>query len=74
MANTSRPASAARRAVISAPERIAASTTRVPSASPATMRLRAGNCQARATVPGGYSLTTAPASAIRWQSPRLRAG
>ncbi len=39
---TSRPASAAIRAVISDPERGAASTTTVPSASPAMIRLREG--------------------------------
>ena len=37
---TSRPASAASRAVISEPERGAASTTTVPGASPAMIRLR----------------------------------
>ena len=43
-ANTSRPASAASRAVISAPERSAASTTSVASDSPAIRRLREGKC------------------------------
>lgn len=39
---TSRPASAANRAVMSDPDRGAASTTTVPSASPAMIRLRDG--------------------------------
>ena len=42
MANTSRPASAASRAVISDPLLGAASTTKVPLARPAMMRLRRG--------------------------------
>ena len=52
-------------AVISAPDFSPASTTSVPSASPARMRLRAGNWLRRGGVPGGYSLTTTPASAMR---------
>ena len=42
IANTSRPASAASRAVISEPDCSAASTTSVPRARPAMMRLRCG--------------------------------
>ena len=60
-ANTSRPASAASRAVISAPERIAASTTSVPSAQPGDDAVALREMLAPvARCPGGCSLTTAP--------------
>src|ERR1039457_1558237 len=39
---------------MSAPERMAASATTTASASPAMMRLRAGNWPARGLVPGGF--------------------
>jgi hypothetical protein len=64
MANTSRPCSAARRAVISEPLRTAASTTSVPSAKPLMMRLRRGKFACNAGVPSGNSLTSAPRFAI----------
>ena len=54
-ANTSRPCSAAIRAVISDPERCAASTTTTPSAAPEISRLRRGKSCARGTWPSGIS-------------------
>jgi hypothetical protein len=51
IANTSRPASDASRAVISEPERSAASTTSVPSDRPAMMRLRCGKFSGSGGVP-----------------------
>ena len=48
-ANTSRPCSAAMRAVISDPERRAASTTTTPSEVPEISRLRRGKSRARGT-------------------------
>ena len=74
MAKTSRPASRASRAVISEPERIAASTTRVPRARPAMMRFLIGKFSGREAVPIGNSLTSRPAAAIRCASARCRAG
>jgi hypothetical protein len=74
MAKTSRPASAASRAVIREPLRGAASTTRQPRASPAMMRLRRGKLWATAGVPSGNSLITAPCSAMLRARPWLRAG
>ena len=63
-APTSRPMSAAISAVMSEPERRAASTTIVMCASAAMIRLRAGKHQRIATNPGGSSPTTQPRSAI----------
>ena len=59
-APTSRPMSAAISAVMSEPERRAASTTIVMCASAAMIRLRAGKHHRWATKPGGSSLTTHP--------------
>ena len=59
---TSRPASAASRAVISDPDRGAASITTVPALIPAMIRLRYGKCRARGSVPGGISAMTSPRS------------
>ena len=59
-AKTSRPISPASLALISEPERLAASTTTRPSARPATMRLRRGKSCARGSQPNGISETTAP--------------
>ena len=70
----SRPRSAARSAVISEPERSAASTTTVIPASAAMIRLRAGKVQRQAPVPGGSSERTRPRSQIRRQSERCAAG
>ena len=52
-ANTSRPCSAAVRAVISVPDRRAASTISTPKATPEMMRLRRGKSCARGAKPGG---------------------
>ncbi len=60
IAKTSRPASRAWRAVISEPEGSAASTTSVPRASPAMMRLRCGKFGASGGVPSGNSLSSRP--------------
>src|SRR3546814_11998458 len=73
-ANTSRPASLARRAVIRAPERSAASTTSTPSDSPAMIRLRAGKLPRWTPVPGRYSLTTEHRSAKRGDRDALGIG
>ena len=62
-ANTSRPCSRAVPAVMRAPLRAGASTTRVATHRPDMMRLRTGKCFASGEVPGGYSLTSAPAAA-----------
>ena len=74
IANTSRPASRASRAVISEPERKAASTTSVPRARPAMMRFLIGKFSAREWVPIGNSLTIRPAAAMRCASARWPAG
>ena len=63
-ASTSRPSSSARSAVISAPLRSRASTTTVASASPATIRLRAGKRHGAGSTPGAYSETIRPRSPI----------
>lgn len=60
---TSRPASAASRAVMSEPDRGAASTTTVPSASPAMIRLREGKWRASGWLPGGCSATSSASCA-----------
>ena len=73
-AATVRPRSVARSAVMSEPERVAASTTTVSVERAAMMRLRAGKHQRWPPKPGGISETTAPCSirrACRW---RMRAG
>lgn len=74
MAKTSRPCSAASRAVISVPLRSAASTTSTPRASPAMIRLRRGKLEASGGVPSANSETIAPFSAMAWASAWLRAG
>src|SRR3569833_1318772 len=61
---TSRPASPASRAVISEPDLGAASTTTVPAAIPAMLRLRVGKWLPRGSVPGGCSETSRPRSAM----------
>ena len=63
-ANTSRPCSAALRAVISEPDASAASTTRQPCARPLMRRLRRGKLWASALVPSANSETSKPRSAI----------
>ena len=63
-AKTSRPCSPAKRAVMSEPERRAASTTTVPSARPETMRLRLGKSRPRGSQLSGISETTTPFSVI----------
>ena len=57
---TSRPSSAACRAVISEPLRRAASTTRVPRESAAIIRLRRGKLARTGALPRGCSLSTSP--------------
>ena len=64
-AATGRPSCAAKSAVVSEPERSAASTTTVSAASPAMIRLRATKFQRKAANPGGSSDTTHPRAAIR---------
>ena len=63
-AKTSRPCSAAKRAVMSEPERRAASTTTIPSERPETSRLRRGKSRPRASQPNGISESAAPSSRI----------
>jgi len=70
-AKTSLPCSFARRAVMSEPDRRAASTTKVAWARPATMRLRLGNRAARFQ-PSGISLSAAPLSQMRSNSRHFR--
>src|SRR5262249_44995033 len=57
---TSRPCSSAKRAVISDPDRLAASTTTTPAHSPEMRRLRRGKSRARGSCPNGISETRAP--------------
>src|SRR5690606_34216036 len=59
-APTGRESSAARTAVLSDPERHAASTTTVAPATAAIRRLRSRNRTRLGTEPGGTSETTAP--------------
>ena len=73
-ANTSRPSSSAKSAVIRAPLRSRASTTTVAALRPATMRLRAGNRHGAGSTPGGYSEAISPLSATRRASSRCAAG
>ena len=63
-ANTSRPCSSAKSAEISAPDFFGASTISVPFPKPVIMRLRTGKCIPFGSVPGGYSLMTAPCCII----------
>ena len=67
IAKTSRPASAASRAVISEPDCTAASTTSVPRARPAMIRLRIGKF---APAPAFRSRTRSPAGRHRRSSAR----
>ena len=67
-ANTSRPMSSAWSAVIIDPLPSAPSTITTARDRPATIRFRAGNRNGSAGVPGGYSLTMAPAASISWKS------
>ena len=62
---TSRPWAAAVAAVLRAPLRRPASTTTTPSLNPEISRFRTRNRCRAGGVPGGYSLTTAPVSAMR---------
>ena len=66
--STSRPCSAAKRAVISEPEPRAASTMITPSARPETRRLRRGKSRPRGSHSSGISETIAPYSAMRGSS------
>src|SRR5262249_2234676 len=63
-ANTSRPCSPAKRAVISEPERSAASTTTTPSEIPEIRRLQRGKSFPRGEKPGARSLMRSPCSPI----------
>ena len=63
-AKTSRPCSAAMRAVISEPDRCAASTTTTPIAAPEIRRLRRGKSRASGTCPIGISEIAPPPSSI----------
>jgi len=73
-ANTSRPCSPARRAVIRLPERSAASITSTPRASPAMIRLRRGKLCSSGGVPRGNSDSTNASRRRRSVSSRLLAG
>ena len=73
-ASTGRPTCAAKSAVVSEPDRSAASTTTVSAASAAMIRLRATKHQRCASAPGGISETTAPRAATAACSSRPRAG
>ena len=64
-AKTTRPCSAASRAVISEPLRRAASTTSTPSASPEMMRFRVGKLPPSTVVRMGSSETSAPRRSAR---------
>ena len=64
-ASTGRPSCAAKSAVVSEPDRSAASTTTVSAASAAMIRLRATKHQRNAANPGGSSETTHPRSTSR---------
>ncbi|MDX6414245.1 MAG: hypothetical protein QOH23_1655, partial [Gaiellaceae bacterium] len=63
-ANTSLPSSSAKSAVINAPLRARASTTIVPTQSPAMILLRAGKRQGAGSTPGSYSDTSNERSPI----------
>ena len=62
-AKTSRPCSRAVFAVMSAPLRSGASTTRTATESPDRIRFRTGKFPLRGSVPGAYSVIRAPAAA-----------
>ena len=68
-ANTSRPCSSAKRAVISEPERCAASTMTTPSDRPEMIRLRRGKSRARGSQPSGISEIAAPSARIASSRP-----
>ena len=63
-AKISRPCSSAKRAVISEPERIAASMIKVPWQMPEMMRLRRGKSTPRGRISGGDSDIKTPCSEI----------
>ena len=67
-ANTSRPKSLAMCAVISEPEASDASTTKVPTDSPAMMRLRFGKLPLAGAVPSANSDSNKPCSPMRCAS------
>ncbi|MCY1457875.1 hypothetical protein D9M71_752030 [compost metagenome] len=70
MAYTSRPCSAASRAVINEPLAMLASTTSTPRDRPLMMRLRRGKFAGRGPASNGYSETSAlPLSIIAFASP-----
>ena len=73
-ANTSRPSSSAKSAVIRAPLRSRASTTTVAAQRPATIRFLAGKRHGAGSTPGGYSETMRPAPATWRASSRWAAG
>jgi len=64
-ANTSRPSSSAKSAVINAPLRSRASTTIVAPQRPAMILFRAGKRHGAGSTPGSYSDTISDRSAIR---------
>ena len=72
-ANTSRPCSAASRAVISEPERSSASTTTTPRDRPEMMRLRRGKSRACACAPRGFPRRCSPARRCCRRARRARA-
>src|SRR5256712_6093823 len=73
-ANTSRPRSPAKPAVIRAPLRSAASTTTTPRLSPASVRLRTGKWPASAGAPRANCDTSAPCASIVRASARFSGG
>ena len=73
-ANTSRPMSAASRAVISEPDSKAASTTSTAEESAAIRRLRRGKLPASGRVPKGNSESTQPSSAMQCARALLATG
>ena len=73
-AKTSRPSSAAKRAVINEPLRSDASTTSTPTESPLIRRFRRGKFSGSGGVPGARSVTTAPASRSSRASPAFDRG
>ena len=72
--NTSRPCSAARRAVISAPLVSGASTTSTPLHKPLMIRFRLGKFHLYGGVPGGNSVSKQPQRSVSAYSDRLEAG
>ena len=73
-ANTSRPWLRACPAVMSEPLYSSARTTSTPRDSPEMMRLRMGKFPGRAGSPTGYSVRTAPFSAISSRRGRVPLG